>query len=399
MRAAAGREALVQRGRQLPSWIWAALAGLLVGIAVGIFYAWMINPVVLTDVDPVDLREDWKELWVLMAADSYALRQNPELARNAFSTFSREEVQSLITRLHNSTTDVEQQQRFQELAAVLNIQIGAALPEVPEATPTPAPRPRGGGLLRSFLTVCAFGLLLLLLVAVVGLVLTRRRVARRREAGELREGRPRYRPPRPTPAVGPEFAPAEETPAVEDVGLLGEYEQQVVEEELRAEPKPDTGPMPVVPEAKLGQFTTRYQFGDDDYDMSFSIETPDGTFLGECGVSISEVLLEEPKQHVTAFEVWLFDKDDIRTATKVLLSEYAWQDDTLQAKLRERGELVLAKPGETFDLETESLRVHVRVRAMEYGTNPQLPPNSFFSRLELDLEPARKTGAGGGISF
>lgn len=397
MRASAGRQTIGRQGRSVPPWIWAVLVGLVIGFGLGVFYAWMINPVVLTDVDPVDLRQDWKEVAVLMAADSYALRRNPELVRAWFSTFPREEVQSLITRLHNSTTNAEEQRRFQELAAALNIQIGA---ELPEATPTPTPAPRrgAGGLVRSFLTVCAIGLLLLLLIVAAGILFTRWRVLQRRRAGELREGRPRYQPPRPTPAGAPGFPPAEGETGLEGVGMFGEYEEQVMEEELQAEPRPDTGPMPAVAEARLGQFTTRYQFGDDDYDMSFSIETPDGTFLGECGVSISEILLEEPKQHVTAFEVWLFDKDDIRTATKVLLSEYAWQDETLQNKLKERGELVLARPGETFELETESLRVRVRVRAMEYGTTPQLPPKSFFSRLELDLEPMRKT-AGGGIRY
>ncbi len=397
MRAAAGRQTLLQRGQQLPTWVWAALAGLIVGIGVGIFYAWMINPVVITDVDPVDLRQDWKEMWTLMAADSYALRRNPDLARTWFSTFSREETQRLITRLHDSTTDVEQQQRFQELAQALNISIGD-VGEVGEVTPAPPP-PReegGGGLLRSILTMCAVGLLLLLVVVGGAMLVVRQRVRRKREAGELREGRIPYRPPRPTPSVSPEtFTPVTET-SPEQADLL--TQEEIFQQELQAEPEVDTGPVPAVRETSLGHFTTRYQFGDDDYDMSFSIETPDGTFLGECGVSISEILLDDPRQHVTAFEVWLFDKDDIRTDTKVLLSDYAWQDDALQAKLRERGELVLAKPGETFELETESLRVRVRVRLMEYGTHAQLPSNSFFSRLELDLEPLRK-GDGGGISF
>ncbi|MDQ7028277.1 MAG: hypothetical protein Q9O62_00130 [Ardenticatenia bacterium] len=399
MRAAAGRQTLLQRGQQLPTWVWAALAGLIVGLGLGIFYAWMINPVVITDVDPVDLRQDWKEMWTLMAADSYVLRRNPDLARTWFSTFSREETQQLITRLHDSTTDVEQQQRFQELAQALNITIGEVGAVTTPVAPQPSPQPRqeGGGLLRSLLTMCALGLLVLLVVLGGAVVIVRQLVRRKREAGELLEGRTPYRPPRPEPKVDQEsFTPIGETTSAEQQpGLL--YQEEALQHELEAEPPVDTGPIPAVQETSLGHFTTRYQFGDDDYDMSFSIETPDGTFLGECGVSISEILLDEPRQHVTAFEVWLFDKDDIRTDTKVLLSEYAWQDDALQAKLRERGELVLVKPGEIFELETESLRVRVRVRLMEYGTHTQLPPNSFFSRLELDLEPLRK--ASGGISF
>jgi hypothetical protein len=44
---------------------------------------------------------------------------------------------------------------------------------------------------------------------------------------------------------------------------------------------------------------------------------------GECGVGISETIgVGDPKK-VTAFEVWLFDKNDIQTVTKVLMSAHA----------------------------------------------------------------------------
>jgi hypothetical protein len=72
----------------------------------------------------------------------------------------------------------------------------------------------------------------------------------------------------------------------------------------------------------LGHFFTTYQLGEDTYDESFSIETPMGEFLGECGMGISETIGVGDPDKVTAFEVWLFDKSDIRTVTKVLMSQY-----------------------------------------------------------------------------
>jgi hypothetical protein len=138
---------------------------------------------------------------------------------------------------------------------------------------------------------------------------------------------------------------------------------------------------PVSPQA---QFVTSYSLGDDHYDPSFSIELETGEFMGECGVGISETLGTGEPSKVTAFEIWLFDKNDIRTVTKVLMSEYAFGDEALRTKLAPKGEPVLAEIGDQVVLETKRLRVHARVLDLGYGTG-EMPTNSFFSRLTLDL--------------
>ena len=81
---------------------------------------------------------------------------------------------------------------------------------------------------------------------------------------------------------------------------------------------------------------TTYMAGDDLYDDSFSIDSPSGEFLGECGVGISDTIgVGDPKK-VTAFEVWLFDKNDIQTVTKVLMSEHAFNDAAIRQRLAPR---------------------------------------------------------------
>jgi hypothetical protein len=110
-----------------------------------------------------------------------------------------------------------------------------------------------------------------------------------------------------------------------------------------------------------------------------------GEFLGECGVGISEVLgADEPSKRVTAFEVWLFDKSDIRTVTKVLMSPYAHNDDALRARLAPKGEPVLAELGKSIALETTSLRVDARVVDLEYDGGA-VPPQSQFAKLTVEL--------------
>jgi hypothetical protein len=148
----------------------------------------------------------------------------------------------------------------------------------------------------------------------------------------------------------------------------------------------------------LGHFFTTYQLGEDTYDESFSIETPMGEFLGECGVGISETIGVGDPDKVTAFEVWLFDKSDIRTVTKVLMSSYAFQDESLRTKLASKGEAVAAQPGSPFFLETSGLQVRVDVSELVYGEG-DLPPESFFSKLTVELVAMAKPAGSGDTAF
>ena len=136
--------------------------------------------------------------------------------------------------------------------------------------------------------------------------------------------------------------------------------------------------------AAIAQFMTTYMIGDDLYDDSFSIDSPSGEFLGECGVGISDTIgVGDPKK-VTAFEVWLFDKNDIQTVTKVLMSRHAFNDPTISQRLASKGEPILLAPGETVWLETATLKLEARAVDMSYGEGA-LPDGSYFERMTLEL--------------
>ena len=134
----------------------------------------------------------------------------------------------------------------------------------------------------------------------------------------------------------------------------------------------------------ITQTMTTYVLGDDLYDESFSIDTSSGEFLGEYGVGVSETIgVGEPKK-VTALEVWLFDKNDIKTATKVLMTEHAYNDPNIRARLEPKGELVVVKPGDQVLLETQTLQLLATIVDMDYGTGA-MPPQSYFDRITLEL--------------
>lgn len=137
-------------------------------------------------------------------------------------------------------------------------------------------------------------------------------------------------------------------------------------------------------EPPIAQFMASYHLGDDLFDDSFSIDSASGEFLGECGVGISETIgVGDPKK-VTAFEVWLFDKNDIQTVTTVLMSENAFHDVASRQRLQPKGELALAQEGGEVILDTQTLRLVARVVNMEYGDGA-LPDQSYFKTFLIEL--------------
>jgi hypothetical protein len=87
---------------------------------------------------------------------------------------------------------------------------------------------------------------------------------------------------------------------------------------------------------------------------------------------------------VTAFEVWMFDKNDIQTVTKVLMSPHAFADAGFRAKLEPKGELISVEPQKQVVLETQTLQMIATVSDMQYGQGA-LPADSYFERITLEL--------------
>jgi hypothetical protein len=318
------------------------LIGLVIGLVVGLIIGlpilgWWVFPVEWYDADPFDLRQSYQEAYISMLADSYTLNTNVSLARQRVEGWDPKDLGQVIGQLQAKASDGAQVQRLDKLAAALGVRAEAA-PSEPAAQPTTA-----GALLRRLAPIFGIVVAAVLVIAgvMVGLPLLRGR--RPEEPGRL----------------GRRPSPAKKVAKPKDVG----------------EP--------------LGHFVASYTIGQDSYDQSFSIESPTSEFLGECGMGISEIVNAGPPASVTAFEVWLFDKNDIRTVTKVLMSKYAYDDDALRAKLAPKGEAVLVEPGETIVLETATLRVDAEISEMGYDEEAT-PLQSYFTRLTLSLTPRLK---------
>jgi len=312
------------------------VAGLVIGLIFGLVYAWAINPVEWTDASIDMLRPDLQEEYLRMAIDSYSVNQDVALAQTRYNAVGETNEVTLAQITANPGTQSPESIQAYSTAVQAPPVAAPATTEQPEEGAEQAPSSAMGRVIP----------LLCLAVLIVAGILFYLFYWRNRSNTSTPAPSTTYQVP-----VGP--AP------VAEYAATGE-------------------------EAPMVQFMATYKLGDDLFDDSFSIDSPAGEFLGECGVGISETIgVGEPKK-VTAFEVWLFDKNDIQTVTKVLMSAHAFLDDATRQRLESKGDPVLAEPGSEIVLETQTLRLVARVVDMAYGDGA-LPEQSFLERLLLEL--------------
>lgn len=324
------------------------VGALILGLALGLFYGWVISPVQWIDGESAQLREDLRVDYLRMVIDSYSLNQDENLAVARYETL-REFAENTVEKVgaDPGTVEAEALQNFQAV-------IGSFAVDVPGDESPPS---SGGGesdsILDTLLGIAPYacGVVGVLALAGLGVYLVRRRII---------GGGPAY---------------DEESMYGQEPAYDYEYDQADVDSRLV---------QTLGSNEPIATFRSTYSFGDDLYDDSFSIEGPAGDFLGECGVGIGDIIGVGDQKKVSAFEVWLFDKNDIKTVTKVLLSSYAYQDQETLNRLATKGDPVLAENGELFELTTESLRLEARIVDITFGEGA-LPSGSYFERMAIEL--------------
>lgn len=328
------------------------LAGFVLGLIIGLpVLGWWLMPVQWTDGNFAMLRSQDKQEYVRLVAAAYAVDLDGEKAGQRVAALGGD--WAAVLQEAAAGADGPEAMRLTQLKQVVD-----GLSAAGEMPATPPAAQAGGGLMGLLLPLGAACLVVIVLGAAGFWLFTRSR-----SSGGASAPRAASRPT-VTPAAG------------EAGGTVAGGEA----------PAAAGGPQPIQ------RFLSTYTLGDDVYDDSFSVDGPDGNFLGECGMGISETIgVGDPKK-VTAFEVWLFDKNDIRTVTKVIMSDHGFKDEALKSRLAAKGEPVLAAAGDTVTLETATLTVTARIVDMAYGGGA-LPPSSFFERMTVELQAYRKPAA------
>lgn len=306
---------------------------------------WWLWPVSWTDAAPQHLHPSYQEDYLRMAIDSYRVNRNAGLAQQRFLALG-EQGRTLLEKIMANPGP----QSPEDIQAFALVVTGAEAQAGP-AQPSPPAQAGGRAGLMGLVVVLSLIVLLGLVGAVAVFVVVRRSRAKQRR-------RERAKQERAETAFASTETLAGETPLRHQV------------------------------------FT--FRLGDDFFDESFAIETEAGEFLGEGGINLSESLNPRgsPKQ-AAAFEVWLFDKNDIQTVTKVLVPPGSSPE--LLNRVQDKGEVVEASEGAVIPLETSHLRVEVRLTEAAIEQSPQGP---YFSRLVTEFlvwlkegEPAAGTEA------
>lgn len=314
------------------------IVGVVLGLLLGLIIGWGLWPVQWTDGTPEVLRADLQDDYLRMAVESYSRTGDVNAAVRRWEDLGTAAGPTLL-RLQSNPGYVEPA-AIQQYANVIQAAQGPI-----QAPPTAAPGDTSG-----LSTWVILGSLLVLILVGAGTLYLLRLF--RKSSGAV-------------------------TPVMQGAELSRQVEKTDFQSLGLAQP--------------ITQTMTTYVLGDDLYDESFSIDTGGGEFLGEYGVGVSETIgVGEPKK-VAALEIWLFDKNDIKTATKVLMTEHAYNDPNIRARLEPKGELVVVKPQEQVLLETATLQLLATVVDMEYGTGA-LPPRSHFERITLELAVWPRSG-------
>lgn len=77
-------------------WLFFILA-LLAGIAAGLAYGWILDPVDFYNLTPDTLRPDYKADYVLMTAEAFRLEQDPGLAARRLAIFGSQSPVSIAS--------------------------------------------------------------------------------------------------------------------------------------------------------------------------------------------------------------------------------------------------------------------------------------------------------------
>lgn len=135
-------------------WV-AAIGGLVIGLALGLLYTWVIAPVELVNTYPALLRTDYRQGWVRLVALSYVADGDLERARARLDGLKQEDVasavQALIEEYAAAGYPADTLRSLTTLARALDVHTPAmwvylyaptSVPGDPVSTPSPTPSPR-----------------------------------------------------------------------------------------------------------------------------------------------------------------------------------------------------------------------------------------------------------------
>ncbi len=326
-----------------------------VSFALGLIWAYGIQPVQYVNGDPSQLEQSWQDQWVVGAAGRLS---------NANANSVEPSVEAMLQAVDDPAGIVNRLINDPNYAAEAGILSAPAFQGVVQrAQPNAAaPPPRSNvisDIVGPIVVIIVFAFLL-----VLGKVLWTLLIY---------------------PFIEPLIAGRETTDASQEIDRI--KKQRQIETDMKTATVDTTRyGEPIIRKASL------FRAGFGNYDDSFNIETGAGLYYGEAGASIAEKIGEDD---VTAIEVWMFDKDEFtNTPAGIFATEYAMNDPALRSRLEPRGKLVKMEVGAQIVLETDALYIEATVRDLEYDPAAE-HPQSVLQNSTIEVIAWAKSGGPG----
>jgi hypothetical protein len=133
----------------------------------------------------------------------------------------------------------------------------------------------------------------------------------------------------------------------------------------------------------LSEYLATYTAKDKFFDLSFQIEES-SRYLGECGITVAKVL-DETSNQASALELWLFDAQGAQTISKILASNFSFNQTSIYNELTQIGQTILIQAGDQIVLETKQIKVTANVLQVEY--DPKSPkPQNLFKKVVIQIK-------------
>lgn len=336
------------------------LLTLVVGVLIGLLWAYAVAPTTYIDGDPLTLEQSWQNEWVKMLADRNAAA-NFDVSSNIIDLLARiDDPLGALDALIASPGEAENVTKLQ-----------AIRPFAEAAQPLAADAPQEPGLLGNIQPWIVGPLVVTILFIIFALL------------------------------YGILLKPNLVDPIIRRLRGKSTSKNIVEERKVRAEQAKllETQKTDYTTTTGLGkpllQRMSTYRSPGPSFDESYEIQNDQENFLGECGCVVAAAINHNGATLANSFDIWLFDKDDLgQTPASVYAIPYAYNDPAVRAQLAERGDVVLMQPGAIIMLETSGLRLQARVVEMEYAQGTPIP-NSALSKTTFELAAWSKKGAAG----
>lgn len=337
-----------------------ALIAFLIGIFIGlVILGWGPLRVNYTDTTPASLREDLRADYARMIVDSYSYAHiaNPQFAEQMALARLKELGESSALELQKIVQDPQ----IQNMNDILNLQqLHANSTQTTldnqntiVGDPTSNQDQNGSSTLMKSLGLALLAILLFAIAFYAIFLFIKQSRANTSTAPKV----PRYR----------------------DTNKVNEFTKTDYRSDQNGWTNPDL------------HFFTTYKIGNDLYEKRETINShANNDYLGECGVEVIDFIGVGTPKRASAFEIYVFDKMQPSTSSKILLCEHAYSDKNVYERLKHKGEFVLLEPEKDIILETDNLQVIVRIKEMHYGNAP-LPENSYVEQITFEFSVWEKS--------